>query len=78
MGMSAIAYPHTHTHTNILMCMTLFIFQQQSSIKYEMDELPACKSLLDQCAQDDLETLINYAAISYKEVGGSERERERE
>ena len=42
-----------------------------------MDELPACKSLLDQCAQDDLETLINYAAISYKEVGKA-RARERE
>ena len=38
----------------------------QSMIKYELDELPASKSLLDQC-QDDPEVVINYAAIAFKE-----------
>lgn len=40
----------------------------QSAIKYEMDELPACKALLDQCARDEAETLVNCAAVSFKEV----------
>ena len=40
----------------------------QSAIKYELDELSACKTLLDDCLQDDPDTIINYAAISYKEV----------
>lgn len=38
----------------------------QSMIKYETDELPASKALLDQC-QDDPEVVINYAAIAFKE-----------
>jgi hypothetical protein len=42
--------------------------QTQSAIKYEMDELPACKALLDQSAPDEPETLVNLAAISFKEV----------
>jgi hypothetical protein len=41
---------------------------RQSAIKYELDELSACKALLDQCLQDDPQTIINYAAISFKEV----------
>jgi hypothetical protein len=41
----------------------------KSAIKYELDELSACKALLDQCLQDDPQTIINYAAISFKEVG---------
>lgn len=45
----------------------------QSAIKYELDELSACKSLLDQCLQDDPQTIINYAAISFKEVSSSTR-----
>ena len=40
----------------------------QSAIKYELDELSACKTLLDDGLQDDPDTIINYAAISYKEV----------
>mmetsp|Transcript_16108 Transcript_16108/g.32071 ORF Transcript_16108/g.32071 Transcript_16108/m.32071 type:complete len:646 (+) Transcript_16108:16-1953(+) len=39
----------------------------QASIKYELDELSACKSLLDGCLPDDPETIIAYAAIAYKE-----------
>ncbi|GMI00946.1 hypothetical protein TrLO_g12175 [Triparma laevis f. longispina] len=39
----------------------------QASIKYELDELGACKSLLDSCLPDDPETIIAHAAISYKE-----------
>mmetsp|Transcript_22611 Transcript_22611/g.42504 ORF Transcript_22611/g.42504 Transcript_22611/m.42504 type:complete len:647 (-) Transcript_22611:36-1976(-) len=39
----------------------------QASIKYELDELSACKSLLDSCLPDDPETVIAYAAIAYKE-----------
>lgn len=39
----------------------------QAAIKYEQDELAACKSLLDQCLPDDPETIINYAAIAFKE-----------
>lgn len=41
----------------------------QSAIKYAMEELPACKALLDQCGEDEPETLINHAAIAFKEVG---------
>jgi hypothetical protein len=33
-----------------------------------MDELPACKSLLDQCAADEPGAVVNLAAISFKEV----------
>ena len=43
------------------------ILMLQAVIKYEQDELPSCKSLLDQCHQDDPDVVINYAAISYKE-----------
>lgn len=39
----------------------------QAAIKYEQDELAGCKSLLDQCMQDDPETVVNYAAIAFKE-----------
>ena len=39
----------------------------QSMIKYELDELPASKSLLDQCHNDDPDVAINYAAIAFKE-----------
>lgn len=39
----------------------------QSIVKYEQDELPACKALLDQCHSDDPDVIINYAAIAFKE-----------
>ena len=39
----------------------------QAAIKYEQDELSACKSLLDGCLPDDPETIIASAAIAYKE-----------
>ena len=62
--------------------------QLQASIKYEQDELSACKSLLDGCLPDDPDTVINFAAIAYKEgeyddartkyLEAREHERERE
>ena len=39
----------------------------QAAIKYEQDELSGCKSLLDRCLTDDPETIINYAAVAFKE-----------
>lgn len=41
---------------------------EQSAIKYQLEELLACRSLLDQAAEEDPETLVNYAAIDFKEV----------
>ena len=43
------------------------VLMLQSIIKYEQDELSACKALLDQCVSDDPDVLINYAAIAFKE-----------
>ncbi len=39
----------------------------QASIKYEQDELSACKSLLSQCLPDEPDIIVAYAAIAYKE-----------
>eukprot|EP00953_Heterococcus_sp_UTEX-ZZ885_P031050 16341-Heterococcus_DN1.PRE.6 len=39
----------------------------QSAIKYEQDELPACKALLDQCLSDVTDVVVNYAAVAFKE-----------
>ncbi|CAM9351171.1 unnamed protein product [Discosporangium mesarthrocarpum] len=39
----------------------------QSAIKYEQDDLPACKSLVDQCLPDDPDTIISYGSIAFKE-----------
>ena len=39
----------------------------QSAIKYELDELPACKALLEQCPPEEPETLVNAAAVTFKE-----------
>ena len=39
----------------------------QAMIKYEQDELPSTKALLDQCPADDPDIVVNYAAISFKE-----------
>lgn len=43
----------------------------KGAIKYEQDELAACKSLVDQCLSDDPDTIITYASISFKEQGSS-------
>ena len=39
----------------------------QAVVKYEQDELPSCKALLDRCPTDDPDVIINHAAISFKE-----------
>ncbi|CAB1119336.1 unnamed protein product [Ectocarpus sp. CCAP 1310/34] len=39
----------------------------QGAIKYEQDELAACKGFVDQCLGDDPDTIISYASISFKE-----------
>jgi len=39
----------------------------QAAIKYEEDDLPAARALLDQCVADDPDTIINKACIAYKE-----------
>jgi tetratricopeptide repeat protein 30 len=39
----------------------------QANIKYEQDEVNACKSLLDQCVADDPDVQMNHAAIAFKE-----------
>merc|ERR1719409_744196 len=39
----------------------------QAAIKYEMDDIPGTKALVDQCMQDDPDTVINYGCIAYKE-----------
>lgn len=44
----------------------------KGAIKYEQDELPACKSLVDQCLSDDPDTIISYASISFKDQGAFE------
>ncbi len=43
------------------------ILQLQAAIKYEEENYPATKNLVDQCLQDDPDTIINYACIAYKE-----------
>jgi len=39
----------------------------QAAIKYEMDDMPGTKALVDQCMHDDPDTVINYGCIAYKE-----------
>ena len=43
------------------------LLQLQAAIKYEQDELGACKTLVDQCMADDPDTIVNQGCISYKE-----------
>lgn len=43
------------------------VLMLQSIIKYEQDELEACKALLDQCVSDDPDVLVNYANVAFKE-----------
>ena len=45
------------------------VLMLQAAIKYETDELGPCKALLDQCLADDPETIVNAAAILFKEAG---------
>lgn len=40
----------------------------QACIKYEQDELQACKSLLDNCVQDDPDIIINSGCVAFKEA----------
>ena len=41
----------------------------KAAIRYEEDDLSACKSLVDQCLDDDPDTIINLACIMYKVRG---------
>jgi len=56
---AAVRVDSTQYHERMLML--------QTAVKYELDELPACKALLDQCLPDDPDTIICTAAINYKE-----------
>ncbi|KAI9159576.1 hypothetical protein H9P43_008916 [Blastocladiella emersonii ATCC 22665] len=39
----------------------------QAAIKYESDDVTGCRVLIDQCAQDDVDTIFNQACLLYKE-----------
>ncbi len=39
----------------------------RAQIKYEQEDLTGCKSLVDQCLDDDADALITQACIEYKE-----------
>lgn len=41
--------------------------QLQAIIKYEQDDLGACKSYLDKCEKEDPDVMVNYANVAYKE-----------
>ena len=43
------------------------VLQLQAAIRYEEDDLPGSRALLAQCAQDDPDTVVNAACITYKE-----------
>ncbi|KAJ3111684.1 Tetratricopeptide repeat protein 30A [Phlyctochytrium bullatum] len=43
------------------------LIKLQAAIKYEMDDLPGCKSLIDQCSPDDPDSLVNQACLLFKE-----------
>lgn len=49
----------------------------QACIKYEEDDLPGSRTLLDQCVADDPDTLVAQACITYKEVSGGPRQQQR-
>ena len=40
----------------------------QAAIKYEQDDLMNTKALIDQCAPDEADTLVNQACVMYKEA----------
>ncbi|TPX34411.1 hypothetical protein SeMB42_g07337 [Synchytrium endobioticum] len=39
----------------------------QAALKYEANDLEGCKTILDDCSQDDVDTMINTACLVYKE-----------
>uniref|UniRef100_A0A7S0YIU3 Tetratricopeptide repeat protein 30 n=1 Tax=Hemiselmis tepida TaxID=464990 RepID=A0A7S0YIU3_9CRYP len=39
----------------------------QAAIEYEQDELPSCKAHLDQCHDDDPDTIVGFGAVLFKE-----------
>lgn len=39
----------------------------KAAIRYEEDDLSACKTLVDSCLPDDPDTIVNYGCIMYKE-----------
>ncbi|TPX30610.1 hypothetical protein SmJEL517_g05847 [Synchytrium microbalum] len=39
----------------------------QAALKYDANDLSGCKSILDQCSPDDVDTMINTACLIYKE-----------
>eukprot|EP00937_MAST-01D_sp_MAST-1D-sp2_P001215 g1215.t1 len=39
----------------------------QAAVKYDQDDLPGCKALVDECLHDDPDTVVNYGCIAYKE-----------
>jgi tetratricopeptide repeat protein 30 len=43
------------------------ILMLQAIIKYEQDELEACKGFLDQSVNDDPDVVVNYANVAFKE-----------
>lgn len=43
------------------------LLQLQAAIKYEEDDLAASRTLLEQCVQDDPDTIVNRSCIAYKE-----------
>jgi hypothetical protein len=38
----------------------------QAGVKYEMEDFGACKTFVDQCAQDDPDIIFNQACLFYK------------
>ncbi|KAJ3193110.1 Tetratricopeptide repeat protein 30A [Irineochytrium annulatum] len=40
----------------------------QAAIKYELDDLPGCKLLVEQSPPDDTDTIVNQACLLYKEA----------
>jgi len=40
----------------------------QASIKYESNDLVGCKALVDDCAADDPDTMINQACLLFKVI----------
>jgi len=43
------------------------VLKLQASIKYESNDLVGCKALVDDCAADDPDTMINQACLLFKE-----------
>ena len=44
------------------------VLMLQAAIKYEQDDLMNTKALIDQCAPEDADTLVNQACVMYKEA----------